>query len=155
MSSAPPYGLLLVAGSQTHQENYARAFATDERCRLIGLTDEADIPARRQELNQQLADELGIPLFDDLDAALARDDVQVVCLCPEPERRGRLVAKAARAGKHVYIDKPLASSVADARDVVQAVDEAGVRSQMFSMGPAPTWPSSPRTSHLSLGSFRG
>jgi predicted dehydrogenase len=133
MPSAPPFGLLLIAGSQTHQENYARAFAADERCRLIGLTDEADVPARRGELNQQLADELGIPLFDDIDAALARDDVHIVCACPEPERRGLLAAKAARAGKHIYIDKPLASSLVDANEVVRAVDEAGVHSQMFSL----------------------
>jgi predicted dehydrogenase len=124
---------LLVSGSQTHQENYARAFAADKRCRLIGLTDEADIPKRRRELNEQLAGQLGIPLFDDLDAAFARDDVQLVCLCPEPERRGRLAAKAARAGKHIYIDKPLTASVADAKDVVVAVGETGVRSQMFSL----------------------
>lgn len=133
MRSSPPYGLLLIAGSLTHQENYARAFADDERCRLIGLTDEADIPTRRRELNAQLAGELDIPLFDDMDEALARDDVQLVCLCPEPERRGRLAAKAARAGKHIYVDKPLAASVADAKDVVAAVNETGVRSQMFSL----------------------
>ncbi len=133
MSQSTPYGLLLIAGSQTHQENYARSFAADPRCRLIGLTDEADVPARRRELNQQLAAELDVPLLDDLDAAIARNDVNIVCLCPEPERRGRLTAKCARAGKHVYSDKPLTSNVADAREVVDAVAESGVRSQMFSL----------------------
>lgn len=130
---SPPYGLLLIAGAQTHQENYARAFAADKRCRLIGLTDETDVPPRRRELNRQLAAELGIPLLDDFDAALARKDVQIVCLCPEPERRGRLAVKAARAGKHVYVDKPLTAFVEDARQVVAAVEQAGVRSQMFSL----------------------
>ena len=131
--SAPPYGLLIIAGSQTHQENYARSFAADQRCRLIGLADEDDLPDRRRKLNAELARELKIPYFDDLEAALARDDVQIVCLCPEPERRGWLTVRCARAGKHVYIDKPLTSSVADARGVVAAVKEAGVLSQMFSL----------------------
>lgn len=130
---SPPYGLLLIAGGQTHQENYARAFAADDRCRLIGLTDEADVPQRRRELNRQLAAELNVPLLDDLDAALARDDVQIVSVCSEPERRGRLTAKCARAGKHVYIDKPMTTSVADAQEVVAAATEAGVKSQMFSL----------------------
>ncbi len=133
MTHQAQYGLLLITGSQTHQENYARAFAADARCRLVGLTDEPDVPERRRKLNQQLADELRIPYLDDLDTALARDDVHLVCLCPEPERRGRLTAKCARAGKHVYVDKPLATSVSDAREVVAAVKQAAVLSQMFSL----------------------
>lgn len=136
--SQPPYGLLLIAGSHTHQENYARAFAADERCRLIGLTDEADVTSRRQMLNQRLAEELGVPLLDDFEAAVARDDVDIVCLCPEPERRGRLAAQCARAGKHVYIDKPLTTTHAAACDLVNAVAESGVKSQMFSLVRTPT-----------------
>jgi len=131
--TASPFGLLLIAGSQTHQENYARAFAADDRCRLIGLTDEDGVPARRRALNRQLANELGIPLLDDLQAALARDDVHLVSVCAEPERRGRLAALCAQAGKHVYLDKPMAASVADAKRVVAAVQQAGVKSQMFSL----------------------
>lgn len=135
--TAPPYGLLLIAGGQTHQENYARAFAADERCRLIGLTDESDISSRREKLNRQLAEELEIPVFEDLQAALQRDDVHLVSICAEPERRGRLAAQAARAGKHIYVDKPLAASVSDAKDIVQAVAETGVKSQMFSLVRSP------------------
>lgn len=133
MSATPPYGLLLISGNLTHQENYARALAADPRCRLIGLTDEADIPPRRAELNQILADELEIPLLPDLDAALARDDVDIVSVCCEPERRARVAARCARAGKHVYIDKPLCTSLAGADDVVAAVAETGVTNQMFSL----------------------
>ena len=36
----PRYGVLLVTGSHTHQENYAAAFAADRRCRLIAVSDE-------------------------------------------------------------------------------------------------------------------
>jgi len=133
MKHAPPYGLLLVSGNQTHQENYARAFAADGRCRLIGLTDGPDLPLRRQGLNLRLAAELDIPFLADFVAAIHREDVDIVCLCPEPERRGNLAAQCVRAGKHIYVDKPIASSTADARAIVAAVDESGVKSQMFSL----------------------
>ena len=128
-----PYGLLLLGGSQTHQENYARSFAADPRCRLIGVTDEADVPPRRRSLNERLAGELGIPHFDDLDDALAREDVHLVSVCVEPERRGRVAVRCAQAGKHLYLDKPLAAGVGDARQIVTAVREQGVLSQMFSL----------------------
>lgn len=133
----PPFGVLLVCGAQTHQENYARGFAADLRCRLIGLADEPDLPTRRRELNAELARDLDIPLLPDLDAALRREDVHLVCICAEPERRGPLAVKAARAGKHVYLDKEPASSVAGAREVAAAVKEAGVLSQTFSLVRSP------------------
>ncbi|GAB4148775.1 MAG: Gfo/Idh/MocA family oxidoreductase [Planctomycetaceae bacterium] len=136
-SKSPPWGLLLIGGGQTHQENYARAFAADPRCRLIGLTDEADVPSRRAELNRELADELNIPLLDDFPAALSRDDVDLVSVCVEPERRGKVAIQCVQAGKHLYIDKPMTSSELDARLLVETVNNNRVNSQMFSLVRSP------------------
>lgn len=126
-------GLLLIAGNQTHQENYARAFLADGRCRLVGLTDDVNLPERRRELNQQLADELRVPYFADPLAAITRDDVQLVSVCSDPERREALTVACAQAGKHVYVDKDPAPTVAAARRIGQAVHAAGVQHQAFSM----------------------
>ncbi|MCS6860808.1 MAG: hypothetical protein NZT92_10875, partial [Abditibacteriales bacterium] len=40
---SPPFGVLLVAGRRTHQENYATYFAADPRCRLVAVTDEEEV----------------------------------------------------------------------------------------------------------------
>lgn len=132
-AAAPPYGVLLVSGDHTHQPNYAMALAEDPRCRLIGLTDETDITPRRRELNAELATRLNVPLLPDLDAALTRDDVAIVSVCAEPFRRGPIVVKAAKAGKHIYLDKPLAGSVEDARAIRDAVEQSQVAAHMFSL----------------------
>jgi predicted dehydrogenase len=129
----PPIGVLLVTGDYTHQANYAEAFRSDRRCRLIGVTDAADVPPRRRQLNEQLARRLDIPFLPDLDEALRRDDVHVVSICAEPERRGPLIVRAAKAGKHVYLDKPLAASLNELDAIVAAVREAGVVNQMWSL----------------------
>jgi predicted dehydrogenase len=129
--SRQKYGILLVTGAQTHQENYARAFAADPRCELIAVTDQRNISARRRELNERFARELDIPYLD-LDAALKREDVQVVSICAEPERRGAIAVQCARAGKHLYLDKSLTPRLADADAIVEAVRDAAVRSHMFS-----------------------
>ena len=126
------YGVLLVTGAQTHQENYARAFSADPRCQLIALTDEPNISARRRELNQRLARELDMPYVAKLDDALKRNDVSVVSICAEPERRGPIIVQCARAGKQLYLDKSLAPTLADADAIVAAVRQASVRSHMFS-----------------------
>lgn len=132
-----PYGVLLVTGSHTHQENYAAAFAADKRCRLVALTDEPDIDKRRRDLNERLARALGITYINDLKYALARQDVHVVSVCAPPERRARIAVRCAEAGKHLYLDKALAPQLAEADAIAAAVKKAGVRSHMFSFIPQP------------------
>lgn len=127
-----PYGVLLVTGSHTHQEDYAAAFAADPRCRLVAVTDEAAIDRRRRALNRRLAKHLGLPYLPDLDAALARKDVQIVSVCAPPERRARVAVRCAQAGKHLYLDKSLAPRLEEVDALVAAVKQAGVRSHMFS-----------------------
>lgn len=131
------YGILLVTGSHTHQEGYAAAFAADKRCKLIAITDEADVDPRRRELNDRLARALGIPHVPELAKALERKDVQVVSICAPPERRGRIAVRCAQAGKHLYLDKSLAPKLEEADAIVAAVKKAGVRSHMFSFIPQP------------------
>lgn len=130
---AKPLGVLLVGGAMTHQEMYAAALAADPRCRLVAVADEADVTDRRRRLNAEFARLWKLPYLDSLDAALARDDVAVVSVCAEPERRWRIIERAAAAGKHLYLDKPLAASVEEADRIVRAVDRAGVAHQMFSL----------------------
>jgi predicted dehydrogenase len=131
------YGVLLVTGSHTHQENYAAAFAADKRCRIVAVTDEAGVEKRRRELNERLARALGVPYVADLGKALEQKDVHVVSVCAEPERRGRIIVRCAEAGKHLYLDKSLAPKIEEADAIVAAVRKAGVRSHMFSFVPAP------------------
>ncbi len=128
----PRHGVLLISGLRTHQENYASLFQSDSRCRIIAMSDEPDVGRERAEWNRMLAEEFNIPLVPDLDEALQMPGVDIVSVCAEPERRARVVAKCARAGKHVYIDKPMTPYLAAADDAVRAVEESGVRSQMFS-----------------------
>src|SRR5207245_3465267 len=58
---APRYGVLLVTGGRTHQENYAALFAADARCRLVAVADEADVPPQRAAWNREFAEALGLP----------------------------------------------------------------------------------------------
>ena len=73
------------------------------------------------------AQEFGVTADASLDAMLARDDVDaVVITSPHTAHRTQAVA-AATAGKHVYIEKPMAISVAECDAIIDACDAAGVR----------------------------
>ena len=63
------------------------------------------------------AKELGCDFVADLDALLARDDVEaVVCDTPTTAHHDVLI-KAAKAGKHIFTEKALCPTVADCLDV--------------------------------------
>jgi myo-inositol 2-dehydrogenase / D-chiro-inositol 1-dehydrogenase len=135
--SEAKYGVLLVTGGHTHQEMYGPAFAADKRCRLIALTDEADVSARTLRLNEALARKLGIPYVADLDEALRYKSVNVVSVCAPPERRGRIALRCVAQAKHLYMDKSLTPRLQEADALVAAVKKHGVRSQMFSFVSTP------------------
>lgn len=58
---------------------------------------------------------------------LAADDVDLVLVLSLPESHAGLAHDALAAGKHVYVEKPLATSVAEGREVVKAAHGAGLR----------------------------
>ena len=126
------YGVLLISGRRTHQEGHAPAFAANPLCHLVAVADEKDVPDSMHERGRQLSSDHDIPYIPDLDEALARQEVDIVSMCADVERRGRVAVKCAEAGKHLYLDKPMAGTLEDVDAIVAAVGKAGVRSQMFS-----------------------
>jgi predicted dehydrogenase len=84
---------------------------------------------RRREAAEALAERFGTRPYADVDALIADTDAIAVALPPAVQ--APLAVRAARAGRHLLLDKPLAIDVADARAVVTAVEETGVASAVF------------------------
>jgi UDP-N-acetyl-2-amino-2-deoxyglucuronate dehydrogenase len=71
----------------------------------------------------------GTPIrtYTDLDTMLADKDIQVVSICSYPFQHQEQAVAAARAGKHLILEKPLALSWDDCQAVEAAVQQAGVK----------------------------
>jgi predicted dehydrogenase len=80
-------------------------------------------PQRRREFSQSY----GLPAVDSLDALLADPRVQAVLILTPPLTHAELALRAARAGKHVLVEKPVDVTLPRARALVDAVARAGVR----------------------------
>lgn len=89
----------------------------------------AGVWGRRPEAAGRLAAEFGTRAYGDADALIA--DVDAVAIALPPSFQARFAVRAARAGRHLLLDKPLAATVEDARAVADAVDAAGVASVVF------------------------
>jgi predicted dehydrogenase len=117
--------------SAVKHDYVARGVASHPRFEPVVVADDPDVPDWAHERNQQLADAFRIPYVRDVDRALAEFDVQVAVVSPAAARHCDLSIRAARAGKHVVQDKPLATRRADADRLVEEVERAGVRFLMW------------------------
>lgn len=60
-------------------------------------------------------------------SVLDDEGIDAVVIATEPETHAELIAAAARAGKHVFCEKPVGVSVTDADSALRAVESAGVQ----------------------------
>src|SRR3954468_6692286 len=69
----------------------------------------------------------GCAVYDDLDRMLAHPGVDVVCVCTPSGAHLDPSVRAARAGKHVVVEKPLEITLPRCHAIIRACDESGVR----------------------------
>jgi predicted dehydrogenase len=73
-----------------------------------------------------LASDYGIPAEPSLDALLGRPDVDAVIITSPQSAHAEQTTAAARAGKHVLVEKPMATSVAECQTMIDACRREGV-----------------------------
>jgi predicted dehydrogenase len=105
------------------RDTHAPALASAPGGELVGVW------GRDPGKAEALADTCGARAYADV--ARLIDAVEAVAIALPPDVQAPLAERAARAGKHLLLDKPLALSLPDADRVVRAVDEAGVASVVF------------------------
>ena len=84
--------------------------------------------ARRPEAAQDLAERFGTHAAASFDELLKRCDA--VAFAVPPDVQAVLAVRAAEAGRHLLLEKPLATNLADAERLATVVDDAGVRTQL-------------------------
>lgn len=117
-----PLGFALV-GCGMIARFHARALAEVPGARLVALVSRSDAAAKK------LAGELALEAdcYTDLAAALARPDVHVVIITTPSGAHLEPAAAAARAGKHVVVEKPLEITTDRCDALIRACDDAGVK----------------------------
>lgn len=86
------------------------------------------VSGRNAEALEKAAVAYGIDAWvTDWRELVERSDVDVVDICTPPGTHAAIIEVAARAGKDVFCEKPLATTYADARSARDAVEDAGVR----------------------------
>jgi predicted dehydrogenase len=148
----PPVTIGLV-GVGFARQVLAPAFRADPRCRL------AAICARDLGRAQEAASALSLPhAYGDWRALVADPAVQAVVIAVPPGAQAEIAVAAARAGKHVFCEKPLALDAAQAAEMHAAAEAARVAHAVdFIFPEIPAWqrakellPSVGRIRHVAL-----
>lgn len=107
-----------------HALSYARAASVSTSVRLVAAWD--DTP----DIAQRVAERFRVPLAESPEALVRMAGVDAVVVCSATVDHRRLVEIAAAAGRHVLSEKPIATSLSDARAMVEACDRAQVQFQI-------------------------
>ena len=97
MSKTVGYAVVGLGVGKAH----ARAAAKAKGCRLVAVCDIVKSKA------DDMAAELNCEAIYDYDELLKRSDIDVVSICTPSGMHSDMIVKAAEAGKHVLVEKPL------------------------------------------------
>ena len=107
-------------------------WALETHATMLAAAADAELVAiwgRDPAKTEAAAARFGIAGYSDLDRLLA--EVDAVAIAVPPDVQAELATRAAAAGRHLLLDKPLALSLDGANRVAKAVETAGVASLVF------------------------
>lgn len=102
-----------------HAFGYAHAATRRDDIDLVGVWDPE--PDRGREF----AEKTGVPWIESTDALLERS--QAVVICSENALHAEMGERAARAGCHLLVEKPLVTNEADGERLLDTARQAGVK----------------------------
>ena len=125
----------IISTAKIGMEKVTPAIQAASNCDVVAIA------SRSPERASEAAIALGIPSsFDTYQDLLDAGDIDAVYIPLPNDQHAEWAIRAARAGKHVLCEKPLAMTEAQAREVVDACAEAGVKlMEAFMYRHHPTW----------------
>ncbi|WP_233838612.1 Gfo/Idh/MocA family protein [Paraburkholderia sp. ZP32-5] len=110
-------GIAVIGCGRISRSHLAAVASQPELAMLVATVDTDRALAERAKDSYQARFAL-----DDIDAALAHPDVDAVVLCLPNHLHAPIAIKAARAGKHVLVEKPMADNAREALAMAEAAD---------------------------------
>jgi predicted dehydrogenase len=115
---------------RTHSNGYKRV--SDFFPELEHVPDLKAVCSRRKDKVRAFADQWGYESIEtDWKNIISRDDIDAVDICTPNNMHAEIAVAAAEAGKMILCEKPLARTLAEAQQMVDAVEKAGVSNTVW------------------------
>src|SRR5690606_24531074 len=93
----------------------------------LGTAELAAVVDHRPEKLAAFAEQFGVPAFSTMSELFTKETIDAVDVCLPTFLHKEATIEAARAGKHVLCEKPMALSLEDADAMIAACEDAQVR----------------------------
>ena len=103
------------------ETRHAPEYAAEENVRLVGYFD------FKTERAAALAERFGGRFFSSVEEMLACPEIDAVSVCTANATHADITIASLRAGKHVLCEKPMATTLAECRNMLSAAKENGKR----------------------------
>ncbi len=107
-----------------HASSYSNAIKSIPGAKLVAVYDD------EQERGSAFADQFDASYYSSLDSLLERREIQAVIVTSATSQHNEIVQAAALSGKHILCEKPIATNLEDAREMIKACQKAGVLLQI-------------------------
>ncbi|MGD6873149.1 Gfo/Idh/MocA family protein [Sutcliffiella horikoshii] len=111
----------LLSKWHVHAQEYAEEAIKNEHIVLTHVWDE------QKERGQEWAEELGLIFEEELDNIIRNPEIDAVIVASPTNLHTEIITKAAKHGKHIFTEKVLAETEADAAAILQEVERHGVK----------------------------
>lgn len=111
-----------IIGAGTISNFHARGYLKDERARIVAVCDVVEEKAIEK------AKKWGVlKWYTDSSKLLKDKDVDAVDICVPPVFHAPVAIAAAKAGKHVFVEKPMALTLKDCNEMIEAAKSNNVK----------------------------
>lgn len=118
-------GIALVGLGNYSEEELAPALQQTEHCYLAGVVTGNEKKAEEWKEKYKIP-EANVFTYERFDAIKNNPDIDIVYVVLPNAQHAEYTIRAARAGKHVICEKPMAVSVSECEEMIRACREAGV-----------------------------
>lgn len=115
-----PLNIAIVGNGNIYQLAHRESWKTIKRANVVATCDLVKKKAKQacNELQAQT-------YYTDVQDLLADDDIDIIDICAPTYEHANLSINALNHGKHVICEKPIANTLSDARDMIQAANANG------------------------------
>ncbi len=92
-----------------------------ERAKLVAVVDVIE------DLAKSTAERLGVKYYTDLDKALRDEEINAVVIATPTFLHKDMIIQSAKAGKHIFVEKPMTVTSSEAREVINVINQTKVK----------------------------
>jgi predicted dehydrogenase len=104
-----------------HAESYTESLKHIEKVEIAGIGEE------NEKKGKDFAQRHGIRYFKDYGDMLSDKSVDAVLICSANSKHAKMTIDAAKAKKHIIVEKPIATTIEDAQKMIDACKENKVK----------------------------